>query len=260
MYDIHSHIIFGVDDGAESIQESLEMAKQAAADGVDAIIATPHYIEGLYVNEYEDNFNKLNMIKKEIEKTGINISIYLGNEAHITPELPKLIKSKKIATLNNSRYLLIELPFHDIPIYTEKVIFDLEIEGYKVVLAHPERNERIIKDPNILYRLIKLGAYAQMNISSIDGKYGKRAEKTSLLMLQHHMVHFIGTDNHSCQKLGTSMKALLNILSYYYKDKVDDLMYNNPHKIITNELIRINEPEKIENRFFERLFGVKALL
>lgn len=249
MYDIHSHIIYGVDDGAASIEESVEMARYAAADGVDVIIATPHYIEGLYINDYEDNLIRLNMIKKELDKAGIKIRIYLGNEVRITPELCGLIKSGKVAALNNSRYILVELPFLDIPFYTEKVLFDLEIEGYKAILAHPERNERIINHPDILYRLIKQGAYVQMSISSIEGKYGKRVRKAALLMLQHHMVHFIGTDSHSPHKEKARIKALSEMLSYYYQDKAIDLLFNNPDKIINNELVRIDEPEKVKKLY-----------
>lgn len=239
MYDIHSHIIYGVDDGAVSIEESVEMARQAAAEEVDVIIATPHYIEGLYVNEYEDNLERLNKIREQINKAGINISIYLGNELLITPELPKLLKSGRVTTLNNSRYLLVELPFLDIPVYTENVLFNLEIEGYKVILAHPEQNEQIIDDPNILYRLIKHGVCVQMNLQSFEGKYGKRVKKTAQFMLQHHMVHFVGTNRHSPRKSNFSMRDIADRMSYYYKDNVLDLLFDNPAKIIKNECLQV---------------------
>lgn len=238
MYDIHSHIIYGVDDGALSIEESVEMARQAAAEEVDVVIATPHYIEGLYVNEYEDNLERLNKIREQINKAGINISIYLGNELLITPELPKLLKSGRVTTLNNSRYLLVELPFLDIPVYTENVLFNLEIEGYKVILAHPEQNEQIIDDPNVLSRLIKKGVYIQMNLPSFEGKYGKRVKKTAQFMLQHHMVHFVGTNRHSPRQSSLRMRDIADRMSYYYKDNVLDLLFDNPAKIIKNECLQ----------------------
>lgn len=249
MYDMHSHIIYEVDDGAASIEESVEMVRQAAAEEVWAIIATPHYIEGLYANEYADNLARLNMIKNEVDKAGINIKLYLGNEVRIAPDVIEMLKSKKIATLNNSRYLLVELPFLDIPIYTEKLIFDLGIEGYKVILAHPERNRRIIDNPNILHNLIKLGALVQMNIPSLEGKYGKRVKQAAQLMLRHCMVHLIGTDNHSSQEGHTKLRPFSEMLRYYYQGMISDLFYENPLKIIMNEPVQINEPEKIKNLF-----------
>lgn len=239
MYDIHSHIIYGVDDGALSIEESVEMARQAAAEEVDVIIATPHYIEGLYVNEYEDNLERLNKIREQINKAGINISIYLGNELLITPELPKLLKSGSVTTLHNSRYLLLELPFLDIPTYTESVLFHLEIEGYKTILAHPERNEQIIDNPSVLHKLIKQGVCVQMNISSFEGKYGKRVKKTAQYMLRHHMVHFVGTNRHSPRQSRFRMRDIADRMSYYYKDNVLDLLYDNPAKIIKNECLQV---------------------
>lgn len=254
MYDMHSHIIYGVDDGAASIEESVEMVRQAAAEEVGAIIATPHYIEGLHIHEYEDNLARLNRIKSEIDKAGINIGLYLGNEVRITPELVGLVKAKKVVPLNNSRYILVELPFDNIPEYTEKVLYELGIEGYKIILAHPERNLSVINNPNILFRLIKLGAYVQMNIPSIEGKYGKRVKKTACLMLRHGMVHFIGTDSHSFRKGHAKLRALPELLSGYCSGMLCDLFYDNPHKIIRNELIRINEPEEIKNLFFTKSY------
>ncbi|HYF75404.1 MAG TPA: CpsB/CapC family capsule biosynthesis tyrosine phosphatase [Candidatus Nitrosocosmicus sp.] len=251
MYDMHSHIIFGVDDGAASIEESVEMVRQAASEEVEAIIATPHYIEGLYANEYEDNLARLNVIKSEVSKSGINIKLYMGNEVLITPELNGLLKAKKITTLNNSRYLLVELPFTDIPVYTEKVIYDLEIEGYKVILAHPERNQCIIDNPNILHNLIKHGALVQMNIPSIEGKYGKRVKRIAQLMLQHRMVHFIGTDSHSYKEGHAKLKSLAEMMSDYCSEMLCDLFYENTQKIIKNEIFKINEPEKIKRLFLK---------
>lgn len=245
MYDIHSHILYGVDDGAVCIEESVEMAAQAAADGMEAIIATPHYIEGLYASGYENNLSKLNRLIREIDKAGINMDIYLGNEILITPDILKLVKQGKVTALNESRYLLIELPFFDMPSYTERVLFNLEIEGYVAVLAHPERNEYIINDLNILYRLIKQGALVQMNISSIEGLYGKWVKKTAFRMLKHCMVHFIGTDTHSPRKRQTSVNDIIEILKVYCPDQAHSMLCDNPQSIIRNEPIKTTEPISI---------------
>lgn len=249
MYDVHSHILYDVDDGSVCIDESVQMAEQAAANGIEAIIATPHYIEGLYVSDYQNNLSKLYRLSQEIERAGIEIDIYLGNEVLITPDLTKLIKSGKVAALNNSRYVLIELPFSDIPSYTEKVLFNLEMDGYIAVLAHPERNEYIINDLNILYRFIKQGALVQINIPSIEGVYGKWVKKTALLMIKHNLVHFLGTDTHTPQKSQTAVKDTIKMLKDYYPDQADNLLFNNSQCIIRNEPIKITEPRRIRNGF-----------
>ena len=204
-----------------------------------------HLLEGLYVSHYENNLNKLDRLRQEIDKAGIDTNIYLGNEILITPELPKLMKQGKVTSLNKSRYILIELPFFDIPSYTEKVLFNLEIEGYKAVLAHPERNEHIINDLNTLYRFTKQGALVQMNISSIEGVYGKRVKKTALQMLKHYLVHFIGTDTHSLKKRQPRVKAITEMLKVYYPEQAYSLLCDNPQSIIRNEPVKITEPIKI---------------
>lgn len=245
MYDIHSHILYGVDDGAESIEKSLEMIRQAAAEEVGVIIATPHYIEGLYANGYEDNLARLDMLKKEADKAGINIKLYLGNEVRISHELPSLIESKKVATLNNSRYILVELPFLDIPPYTEKVVYDLELKGYKVILAHPERNQCVINNPDILYNLIKQGALVQINIPSFEGRYGRSVKRITQLLLRHNLVHFIGTDSHTPREGHSKLKVLAEKLRHYCNDTISDLFYDNPLQVIMDEPIRIHQPQKV---------------
>ena len=241
MYDIHSHILYGVDDGAACIEESIEMVLQAAKGGIKTMIATPHYIEGLHSNNYKDNLDKFNNLIRETDRLGIDMKIYLGNEVLITPELPELIKYGVVAPLNNSRYILIELPFFDIPSYTEKVLFNLEMGGYRAILAHPERNEHIINDLNILYDFIRRGALVQMNISSIKGAYGKRVYKAALKMLKCRMVHFVGTDMHSPEKRQLDISSAIKTLEIHCPDQVNKLLQDNPRRIIINEPIIAGE-------------------
>lgn len=253
MFDIHSHILYGVDDGAVCIEESFKMLVQAAENGVKGVIVTPHYLEGLYVSSYEDNLSKLDGLKLEIEKAGIDMQIYFGNEIHITPEILSLVKQGKAAALNRSRYILIELPFFDLPPYTEKILFQLEMEGYKPILAHPERNEKIIRDLNILYGLIKHGVLVQMNLASLGGAYGKEVKKAALLMLEHCMVHFAASDMHSSRRLHDDYNASIEKLKAYCPEQVNRLLYDNPLRIIRNESITVPEPAKIKNWRFEKL-------
>lgn len=257
VFDIHSHILYSTDDGAACIEESVKMLVQAAENGIEGIIATPHYIEGLYVSSYEDNLGKLDRLKREIVKAGIDMHIYLGNELLITPEIIRLVRDRKAAVLNESRYILIELPFFDLPPYTEKVLFQLELEGYKPILAHPERNVEIVNDLNILYRLIKQGVLVQMNLASLKGAYGKHVKKAALLMLEHSMVHFAGTDMHSPRTLQVNFTDSMEKLKAYYPEQLNRLLYDNPLRIIRNESIVIPEPVKIKNRNFKKLiFGL----
>ena len=113
--------------------------------------------------------------------------------------------------------------------------------GYRAILAHPERNEHIINDLNILYDFIRRGALVQMNISSIKGAYGKRVYKAALKMLKCRMVHFVGTDMHSPEKRQLDISSAIKTLEIHCPDQVNKLLQDNPRRIIINEPIIAGE-------------------
>ena len=140
MIDIHSHLLYGVDDGCKTIEESIEILKDLECLGYTDIVLTPHYIaNSKYTSSKKDNEKKLNALKNELQKRQIHINLYLGNEIYIDEKIDSLLKDKKITSLNDSDYLLIELPMSgEFPGY-EDILFDLISKGKKVILAHPER-------------------------------------------------------------------------------------------------------------------------
>lgn len=251
MIDIHSHIIPGVDDGASSMRDSLKMAAMAQEQGITAIIASPHYIDGLFCSDCNNNKRILEKLKLEIIKLNIKIDILLGNEIMASYDLPDLIKSGKATTLNNSRYLLMELPFLTLPPYLYNLIFNLRLQGYTTILAHPERNERIMENPGLLLEAIRLGALVQTNASSIVGEHGRQVRKSSILLLKHNMIHFIATDAHSANNRISLLQNASKIIAYYYsKERLHSLLYENPANVIDNRPIRISEPIEIKKKRF----------
>ncbi len=136
-------------------------------------------------------------LREAIYQEGLDFEIYLGNEIYIAMDIFTLLENKKVATLNDSRYILLEFPMLDMPIFVENLIYNLLLKGYVPVIAHPERNKKIIDDPNILYNLINKGALAQLNLPSLEGKYGDKVRITVEILLKYNMIHFIGTDAHS---------------------------------------------------------------
>ena len=147
MIDIHTHILPGVDDGAENFYESIEIVKYLARQGVTDIIATPHYVnETEYTSERAENLRLFDALKRELAAAGVKTRIFLGNEIYIDPEILELIKTEKISSLAESKYLLVELPLSgNFPNY-EDYFNDLILRGYKVILAHPERYETVQKN------------------------------------------------------------------------------------------------------------------
>ena len=247
MIDIHSHILPGVDDGAKTLEEAISMIKVAQENGIKSIFATPHYIEHEGYKDANENIEIFNLLNTTLKKEKINVDIYSGQEIFITPELINLVEEKKVSTLNNSRYVLIELPMYDIPRFDENLIYSLRLKGYVPIIAHPERNRKIVDDPNILYNFIKLGALAQLNLSSLGGYYGEAIKNTAKILVEHNMIHFVGSDAHSLDPRPMRIKKLLNILVDIIGSKrVNELIDCNPQAIIKNVYLDVRNAKQYQ--------------
>jgi len=252
MLDIHSHILPNVDDGAGDLGESLEMARIYLVNGIDKVIATPHYIEGAESSTREQNLKILGELRRALDEEGLDLEVYLGNEVYLTMDIMDDLKEGKVSTLNNSRYLLLELPMFDVPLYTEDLIYQLRLEGYIPIIAHPERNAKIAENPNILYEFIMQGALAQLNLPSIEGRYGSSIEDTGRLLLKHNMIHFVGTDAHSKDKRAPNVEESLHILRGLVDDRTyEEITYLNGLKVIEDKDVKIEPPIKhVEMSYF----------
>ena len=183
MIDIHSHIIPNVDDGARSVEETFNILKEAQEAGFTDVILTSHFL----LNYYETNAQELIFWKEKLQevlkKQGTKINLHSGMEIYITNQMEELLENKKILTLANSRYMLIELPLATNVKYFDYVVYYLEAKGIKPIIAHPERYKCVQKDPDIVEEYIEKGCLIQCNYGSIVNLYGREAEKTNELVL-----------------------------------------------------------------------------
>lgn len=234
MIDIHSHIIHGVDDGSTDLDTSLEILLNLAENGVTDVILTPHYIPDTnYVSNKFNNINKLKELRREVRMEGIDINLYLGNEIYIDPNITKLITSYQISSLNNSEYILVELPMNGIYPDYQEIFKDLINTGFKVILAHPERYKTFQEDYNNILEMVDMGVYLQCNIDSILGRYGNDAKKTMKFILKNKLVSFIGTDIHSIKDDYSYINKAKNKFKKYLSDEeIEDIFNNNAKDII----------------------------
>ena len=234
MIDTHSHLIYGVDDGSKTLEESIKILSELTKMGITDTIITPHYInETNYMSTKIDNLKKLNILKKELKKNNININLYLGNEVYIDKNISSLVKDNKICTLNNKEYILIELPMSGIYSDYQDILANLINEGFKVVLAHPERYSTFQKDFNKIYELNDIGVLFQCNVGSILGEYGIKAKKVVKRILKEDLVFMFGTDiHHNNKSIDFVEKSKNKIKKYVSEEKLEDLFINNAKKII----------------------------
>lgn len=251
MYDIHSHIIDGIDDGAKDFEDSCSMCYAAAKDRLKAVVATPHYMEGVSTVSWPRLKSKIDLLNRKLKSEGVDLAILPGMEVYICPDLIELYCRGDIITLNNSKYMLIEFSsYGGIPPYTENILFGLQLKGVKPIIAHPERYRSVIKDINIVYTLIDKGCLIQINSGSLEGSFGKDVMKTAYALLDHQMVHAVATDNHSSEGRISSYRSCYKLIAKKYNKSVaDDLFINNPRKIINDENIQISEPINFKKKW-----------
>lgn len=237
MIDIHSHILNNVDDGSDSLEDTLNILRKAEKAGFSDIILTPHYIENYYDNTKDFINKKINELKQSLYREEIIVNLHQGNEIMLTDNTPKLLQEWKIVSLANSRYVLFELPFSNRMLNFENIIFELKEIGAIPVLAHPERYLYIQENPDELLEMLNLGILLQSNYGSFMGLYGKKAKTTAELLLKNKLIHFLGSDTH---KQGTIYENIDKIIK--------DLVHISGNSKYIRKITTIN-PQNILNDF-----------
>ena len=233
-----------MDDGPTSIDETLSMLYIAKEEGIETIAATHHYMEeqqtvGEYLSLWEEKYKQVQGL---IRAENIDLDVVIGAEVMISPFLVQLEGLKSLC-INGSRYLLIELPMMDIPQYTEEVIYSLRLKGIIPIIAHPERNRRIVEDPNLLHPLIEMGALGQVTTGSITGLFGKKVTKCARILLEHNMAHLISTDAHSPRRRSPRFKIAVAQLEKWFGEKhTNDLIKRNPMLVLNDEATELELP------------------
>ena len=246
MVDIHSHIINEIDDGSKSIEMTINMLKKAEESGTTDIIATPHFMRGRFEVEYKEVIEKVEELKKIVKENNIDINIYVGQEVYYSKNLLEYYNDKMIGTINNTKYMLIELPMLDFDIdEVINTIYELQIRGIVPIIAHPERYKPFIKKPSMINSLIKEGMLFQMNAGSIAGDFGKDVKKTAAKYLEHNVYSFIGSDAHRDRGRDTDMNEALNILERHQTKA----FINNGKAVIENKDVEFKGTAVKEKKF-----------
>ncbi len=254
MIDFHTHILPNIDDGARSIQETINLVKEAQKVGFEAIISTSHYMEGYYETNTPEREVWIQVIYQKIQEENIKMKLYLGNEIYLSENLIQLLEEGRACTINDTSYVLFEMPLNVEPLNLYNMIY--EMMQYKLVpiLAHPERYSFVQQSPELIGELIEKGVLMQCNYASIEGYYGRRAKMVVKKLLLNNMVHFLGSDVHRPHTIYTRMPQILEKLTKIIgKEKLEELTTTNPKLVLQNKRIQIEEPNKIELTMLEKL-------
>src|SRR5436190_17411287 len=196
MVDIHTHILPQTDDGSHSLDESIEMCRTSAEDGVAAMVATPHAHDGVHrTHERDFLVQKVNELNQALNGKP---KILLGCELRFTHDIVRqLCETHTAPTIAGGPYALIEFPHTVVPPGSEHPLFELLSNKITPIIAHPERNFMLMSEPARFYDLISAGVLGQMDTGSITGQFGKTVQRAARVMLENGMIHFLASDCHN---------------------------------------------------------------
>ena len=239
MIDLHSHILPRLDDGSQSMEESLAMARLAVECGVHAMVATPHCVYGRTREVYSGWL----LLREALEDEGIPLRVYLGMEILGTTETAQLLREGQLFTINGSRYPLIEFPFQMTQQEITDILRSVIQAGFLPLIAHPERYECVQEDPGCINVWKKHGCLFQVNRGSLLGRFGGSAQDMALSLVDRGFATVVASDAHSPRMRTPWLRDVYGLLGEEFSsDAARYLLQRNPKSILRNEDLSSAEP------------------
>ena len=221
--DIHSHLLPGIDDGAKNIDNTIELISKMYSYGIKNFVTTPHVLGDVYPNSTELINLKLEEVGKELRQRGMtDFSFRAAAEYMLDEQFLERLERDDILTIKDN-YVLVEMSYFNAPFNLFDVLFQIQLKGYKPILAHPERYNFYHSNFESYYKLKKAGCVFQLNLLSLTEQYGKNVQKITQKLLKENLYDFVGTDTHHLNHL----KLLKSIGTLKIKKEVQQLLVNN---------------------------------
>jgi protein-tyrosine phosphatase len=234
--DIHCHMLPQLDDGAKSMEQTSKMLEIAYREGIRTIIATPHYREERFTNPLQKVEETCQKVREIASIDYPDLTIYLGSEIYYSHETVRLLGEKRIPTMADSMYVLVEFsPMAEYQ-YIKNGLQEILLAGYSPILAHVERYLQVVRDLHRVGELIDMGIYMQVNAMSITGEMGRTYQKTVKKLLKMNYVHLVATDSHSDRTRAPRMQECARYLEKKFGEtNARKLLRNNQMKILNKE-------------------------
>lgn len=249
MVDLHCHLLPEIDDGSKSMETSLRLAKKATENGVTHALLTPHHMNGRYVNHKQDVIRRTKEFQEQLRSHDIRLTVFPGQEVRINGQLLNALDEDDILFADTgNRYLMLEFPDDDVPYYTNQMIFDIQQRGITPVIVHPERNTKIMTEPDQIYQLLEKGCLSQITASSYVGTFGKKVEKFSRQLIEAGQGYVFASDAHDLPGRKYEMRQAFEKMQSEFGKTIVNRYQQNARSIINGENIPLNDLHVIKGK------------
>lgn len=256
MIDLHCHLLPGVDDGSKSLDASLRLAQEAVENGITHALLTPHHMNGVFMNHRPDVIVQTAKFQDELTKQGIELTVFPGQEVRINGDLLMALDENDILFADESgRYLMLEFPDDDVPAYTTDMIYRLQLREIIPVIVHPERNTKIMKHPDILFKLLEKGCLSQITASSYVGTFGEKVEIFSRQLIESGQGYLFASDAHDLPGRKYEMREAFDKLQMEFGDELVGQFEDNAKAVINGDAVIMHQIEPIQLKKKKR-FGL----
>ena len=231
IYDVHCHILPGVDDGAKTLEEAVQLLKAEYAAGVRSVILTPHFRRRMFEPPMELVYDAYERLRYAVRRT--NLNLYLGCEYHVNMDITADLQNGVRPSMADSEYVLCEFSAGDAPAWMKERCRELVSRGFRPILAHIERYPELTKDFHLIEELTDLGCFMQVNAGSVLGDDGFRAKQFCKKLIREELLHFIGSDAHDLKHRPPRLGACASYLEKRYGEAyVHKIMCEHPARIV----------------------------
>jgi protein-tyrosine phosphatase len=266
MIDMHSHILPGLDDGADNWEQALAMARVAVNDGITEMVCTPHWVLGKYDNGKETILERFREFEAQLAAKQIPLKIHSGAELRIDASIPARLLSGELLTLNNgSGYVLLELPDETLPDNLPEFFWNLQINGFRPILSHVERNPLLRDHPHHLFTWVENGILTQVTAVSLIEGFSEEIREFARFLVEHRLVQMLVTDTHSLRMRKPQLSGAYRVVEEIAgPEAAARMVCDTPRHILRGEPVPaipplpLQEPRKRKRRGFWSFFRASA--
>lgn len=249
MVDLHCHLLPGIDDGSKNMAISLRLAREATENGVTHALLTPHHMNGHYVNHKQDVIRRTKELQEQINTHNIPLTVFPGQEVRINGQLMEALDRDDILFADTAgKYMMLEFPDDDVPHYTNQMIFDLQQRGIIPVIVHPERNTKIMAEPDLIYQLLEKGCLSQITASSYVGTFGKKVESFSRRLIEAGQGYVFASDAHNLPGRKYEMRQAFEKMKREFGQKLVEQYQQNAKSIINGENVPLSNLQVLKKK------------